>query len=52
MNITDVRVRKVTKEGNSRKFVNEIEQISFNGEASLKQGKKHYGGITSFIYKG
>ena len=31
---------KVTKEGNSRKFVNEIEQISFNGEASLKQGKK------------
>ena len=31
---------KVIKEGNSRKFVNEIEQISFNGEASLAQGKK------------
>lgn len=30
---------KVVKEGNSKKFVNSIEQISFNGEASLDQGK-------------
>lgn len=31
---------KVVREGNSKKFVNEIEQISFNGEASLDMGKR------------
>lgn len=31
---------KIVTEGNSKKFVNNIEQISFNGKVSLEQGKK------------
>lgn len=33
---------KIIKEGTIRKFRNEIEQISFNGELSLKDNKKIY----------